>query len=115
MIRHFIDLEAYQKSQALYPKVVEFTQSFPREGAQLKDQTCRAANSIHADIAEGFGRSIPEFKHYLTRSFGSCNEIITHLWEAINAKFGREAIGKELIKEYEIIGKQIYRLQENWK
>lgn len=115
MIRHFSDLDVYKKAQALYPKVIEFSKGFPKEGFHLRDQVCRSANSIHSNIAEGYGRSIAEFKMYLTRSLGSCNETVSHLTDALNSKFGSAVLGDELIREYEIVGKQIYRLREKWK
>jgi len=81
----------------------------------LRDQVCRSANSIHANIAEGYGRSTAEFKMYLTRSLGSCNETVSHITDALNSKFGKIDLGNELVREYEIVGKQIYRLREKWK
>jgi hypothetical protein len=68
MIKRFEDLEVYQRAQNLYPLVVEFVRRFSKEGFHLKDQLCRAANGIQANIAEGFGRSPAEFKMYLTRA-----------------------------------------------
>ncbi|OGF73081.1 hypothetical protein A3C05_04855 [Candidatus Giovannonibacteria bacterium RIFCSPHIGHO2_02_FULL_45_40] len=115
MIRHFSDLDVYKRAQGLYPKVVEFSRSFPKEGFHLRDQVCRSANSIHANIAEGYGRSTAEFKMYLTRSLGSCNETVSHITDALNSKFGKIDLGNELVREYEIVGKQIYRLREKWK
>lgn len=115
MIKSFSDLEVYKKSQELYPKVVEFSKRFPSQGAHLRNQVCRSANSIHANIAEGYGRSIAEFKLYLTRALGSNNETISHINDAVNSNFGNKNLGDELIKEYTIVGKQIYRLRENWK
>ena len=114
MIRSFSDLEVYRRSQELYPKIVGYTVKFPRDGWHLKDQICRAANSIHANIAEGYGRSVAEFKMYLTRSLGSCNELISHIDDSINAKFGNLTEGTQLKSEYDLIGKKIYRLRENW-
>ena len=114
MIKSFADLEVYKRSQSLYPEVVKFTRSFPSEARHLKDQMCRAANSIHANIAEGYGRSPAEFKMYLTRSLGSCNEILTHITDAVNARFGDLLIGTQLLDKYTIIGKQVYRLKEKW-
>lgn len=115
MIRSFRDLEVYRKSQELYPKTIEFTRDFPYEAKHLRDQLCRSANAIHADIAEGFGRSVAEFKMYLTRALGSCNETESHIADALNAKFGDEKFGKNLAREYEVVGKQIYQLRKNWK
>src|SRR3989344_5218844 len=115
MIRHFSDLDVYKRAQGLYPKVVEFSRSFPKEGFHLCDQVCRSANSIHANIAEGYGRSTAEFKLYLTRALGSCNETISHLNDAINSELADKNVSNELVKNYEIVGKQIYRLREKWK
>ena len=115
MIRKLDDLEVYKRAQSLYPLVVDFTRSFPKEGFHLKDQLCRAANSIQANIAEGFGRSAAEFKMYLTRALGSCNEVVTHLKDSINAKWGDTKEAQRLIKEYEIVGKQLFRLREKWR
>ena len=115
MIKHFKDLEVYQRSQNLYPKIIDIVKSFPKEGFHLRDQLARSANAIHSDIAEGFGRSSAEFKMYLTRALGSCNETISHINDAINAGFCKEQEGNWLIKEYEIVGKQIFRLREIWR
>lgn len=115
MIRSFSDLEVYKKSQELYPKVIEFSRQFSSQGVHLRNQVCRSANSIHANIAEGYGRSITEFKLYLTRALGSNNETISHINDAINSNFGNKDIGNELVKAYTVIGKQIYKLRENWK
>lgn len=115
MIKNFQNLEVYQRSQKLYPQIIEFSKNFPREAWHLRDQLCRSANAIHSDIAEGFGRSVAEFKMYLTRALGSCNETISHINDAINTENGNREIASYLLKEYEIVGKQLYRLRERWK
>ena len=115
MIKKHNDILAYQRSKSLYPKTVKLAKSFSALGFHLRDQLCRAANSIHANIAEGFGRSAKEFKMYLTRALGSCNETISHLEDAINAEFvNNKNEAKELIEEYTVVGKQIYRLRQSW-
>ena len=114
MIKTFSDIEAYQRSKTQYPKSVELSKKFPPEGFHLRDQLCRSANSIHSNIAEGFGRSVKEFKMYLTRSLGSCNETISHLEDAINAKFSSRNDTEKFIAEYTIIGKQLFKLREVW-
>ena len=115
MIHNYDDLDAYKNSQELYPIVVKLTRIYPREGEKLGDQTRRSANGIHACIAEGFGRSAASFKDYLTRALGSCNEVKTHLQDAIAVGYVEAKIGNGLIEKYTIIGKQIYRLRERWK
>ena len=114
MIRSHEDIEAYQRSKKLYPRLVKFTKTFPLEGRFLKDQSARAGNGIHADIAEGSGRSAREFKMYLTRSLGSCNELKSHLGDAIALGYGDKEEAESLIEEYAIVSKQIYRLREKW-
>ncbi|MBI2610886.1 four helix bundle protein [Candidatus Kaiserbacteria bacterium] len=115
MIRNFIDLQIYKRSKILYARVISVTRQFPRDGKYLSSQTDRAANSIHSNIAEGFGRSVSEFKNYLTRSLGSNNEILSHLEDALTAKYISQKQFQELYAGYTILGKQIYRLRERWK
>ena len=115
MIRSYEDIEVYQRSKKLYPRLIRFLRTFPREGRFLKDQSARAGNTIHADIAEGFGRSVREFKMYLTRALGSCNELKSHLDDASALDYGDKGEAESLIAGYTIVSKQIYRLRENWK
>jgi four helix bundle protein len=115
MIISYTDIEAFQKSKKLYPEIVRIAKNFPPHGRHLRDQMCRSANSIHANIAEGYGRSIAEFKMYLTRALGSCNEAKSHLDDAVCIELIDPQSGQELIAEYTIVGKQIYRLRQNWK
>ena len=114
MIRSYTDILVYKQSKSLYPIVMELAKTFPPHGRHLRDQLCRAANSIHANIAEGFGRSQAEFKMYLTRALGSCNEVKSHLEDAMAVKMMTSEKGQELIDEYMVIGKQLYRLRERW-
>ena len=114
MIRTFEDLEVYKNSKNLYPQLVKMTEHFPRQGWHLRDQVCRSANAIHADIAEGFGRSIAEFKNYLTRALGSCNETKSHLEDAMAVGWLNQPAGKDFTERYVVVGKQLYRLRESW-
>lgn len=114
MAKSYTDLIIYTRAQELYPQAIAFASGFPKEAYQLKDQIYRAANSIGANIAEGFGRSVPEFKMYLTRSLGSCNEMSSHVENAIRVGFGDSKKGKLLNEAYGILGKQIYTLRQKW-
>jgi four helix bundle protein len=115
MIREVSDIEAFSRSKRLYPQVVKLAASFPSFAFHLRDQLCRSTNAIHSDIAEGFGRSTAEFKMYLTRALGSCNEIKSHLDDSINIGVIKKETGQTLIAEYTVVSKQIYRLRENWQ
>ena len=115
MIKSFQDLTVYKSSKLLYADLLEALKTFPRQGNYLADQMRRASNSIHANIAEGYGKSQPEFKRFLTTSLGSNNELISHLEDAIIAKYLSKSVAQRLIDQYTVLGKQIYRLKEKWK
>ena len=108
------DLKVYKSGYELALKSHELTRSFPEwERRELGYQIRRAAVSIPANIAEGYGRknSAKEFKHFLRNALGSTNEMIVLL--KLSKDLGYLTEGK-LIEQYDILGKQIYKLIENW-
>jgi four helix bundle protein len=82
----------------------------------LADQVRRASKSVPTNIAEGCGRrkSAKEFKHYLTMALGSANEMIVHLEIAHELGYDAPENCGAPIEEYNVIGKMLYRLIENW-
>ena len=109
------DLEVYRVGYKLALEVHKLTQILPKEERfELGSQLRRAAISIPANIAEGYGRkkSAAEFKHFLRNALGSSNEICVLL--NLCKDLGYE-VQNELIDQYNILGKQIYKLIENWK
>jgi len=81
-ITSYRDLEVYQLSMQVLVKVHKVVLGFlDFERFALSDQMRRASKSIPANIAEGYGRrkSAKEFKHFLTISLGSANEMVVHL------------------------------------
>ena len=115
MIKSFNDLDVYKRSKKLFAELAKIVKVFPKEGQYLKNQILRAGNSIHSNIAEGFGRSEAEFKQYLTRSLGSNNEVLSHLEDAKIVAYINGNLFKRISEEYAILGKQIFRLRESWK
>jgi len=82
----------------------------------LADQIRRASKSIPANIAEGYGRrnSTREFKRYLYIALGSANEMIVHLEITQALGYSEKETCRNLIETYNVIGKMLYRLSENW-
>lgn len=76
MIKSFRELEVWQKAHALVLDIYQTTGAFPdRERFGIVSQLRRAAASIPANIAEGFGRrSTRELIQFLTISSGSLEE-----------------------------------------
>lgn len=73
-ITSFRDLAIYQKSYVLALEVHKLTRELPEvERYELGHQLRKAAVSIPANIAEGYGRknSQAEFKHFLRNALGS--------------------------------------------
>jgi four helix bundle protein len=87
------------------------------ERSALADQVRRASRSIPTNIAEGYGRrkSIKDFKHFLSIALGSSNEMIVHLEITRELGYAELGVCNQLIDEYTIICKMLYRLIENWR
>ena len=115
MIKSFEDLRAYKNSKKLFAILIKVVRKFPFEGKYLTSQILRAANSIHSNIAESYGRSEAEFRRYLTMALSSCNELKSHLEDAYLSGYMRKETYLKLKEKYIIVSKQIYRLRENWK
>lgn len=88
-IEKFEDIIAWQKGRLLCKMIYELTMegSFKNDFA-FKDQIRRASISINSNIAEGFGRtSDKEFAHFLSIAKGSCTEVKSQLYTALDLKY----------------------------
>lgn len=83
-IESFEQLVVWQKSQDLAVSVYLLTKDFPKDELfAMTSQLRRAASSISANIAEGFGRSSPNDKlHFYTMAYGSLLEVKSFLYLA---------------------------------
>ena len=83
----------------------------------LADQVRRASRSIPTNIAEGYGRrkSLKEFRHFLAIALGSSNEMIVHLEITRELGYADTNQCNQLVNEYTVICKMLYRLIENWR
>ena len=86
-IKTFEDIEAWQEARHLAGLVYKTVQnSGLRSDFGLRDQLQRAAVSVMANIAEGFGRyRNTEFIQYLRVASGSCAEVQSHLYIGLDA------------------------------
>ncbi|MDP3792948.1 MAG: four helix bundle protein [bacterium] len=76
-IKDFTDLRVWQEGHELVLIIYKFTKSFPKEETySLVDQMRRAASSITANIAEGFGRHGYKDKiNFYYHALGSLTEL----------------------------------------
>src|SRR5713226_2375154 len=88
-IEKFEDFIAWQKARKLTRQIYKATNlpAFSRDFG-LKDQIRRAAVSIMSNIAEGFERGRPsEFHQFLSIAKGSCAELRSQLYVALDAGY----------------------------
>ncbi len=88
-IEKFEDLIAWQKARVLSREVYKVSRiSRFAKDFSLTDQIRRAATSIMSNIAEGFERgSRSEFHQYLVVAKGSCAEVRSQLYVALDAEY----------------------------
>lgn len=97
-IEKFEDIIAWQKARELarevyaHAKVGPFSKDFG-----LRDQIQRASVSGMANIAEGFERGgDKEFIQFLSNSKGSCGEVRSHLYVALDQQYITSAVFDDL-------------------
>ncbi len=89
LLKDFTDLDAWKLARKLRANVYALTKKFPPEERHvLVSQLRRAALSVTANIAEGFGRySYQENLQFCRQARGSAYEIRDHLTSALDAGY----------------------------
>ena len=117
--RSFYDLDVYIRAfEASKTVLFSVIIKLPKEEKfDLSDQMRRASKAIPALIAEGYAKKHQNkgFQKYLQDAMGEANEMIVHLCYAKEYLSAEWAMLSDLIRTYDIIGKQLYRLMENWR
>src|SRR5438132_9670595 len=88
-IERFEDIVAWQKARMLTKEVYALARvgDFARDFG-LKDQIQRASVSTMSNIAEGYERGgDKEFVQFLSTSKGSCGEVKSHLYVALDQNY----------------------------
>ena len=112
-IRSYRDLDIWQRSMNIAEMAYRLTRKFPpEERYNMVSQIRRSADSIPANIAEGWGRKMSkEFIHYLRIASGSLRELETHLLLSERCDMVCLTDIKPILTETEILSKQIWSLQ----
>jgi four helix bundle protein len=84
-LKTYRDLQVWQQAIELVQEIYQLTLRFPQdEKYGLRSQIQRAAVSIPANIAEGYGRvHRGDYVHHLSIARGSLMELETHLTLAV--------------------------------
>jgi len=119
-IRSFRDLEVYQRSyKAMLIVMKEIVPKLPEsEKYDLKDQLSRSCKAPPRLIAEGYAKRHQKagFQKYLDDAMSESNETIVGLETArdVYPKYVDITLCNELVKTYDIIGRQLYNLSASW-
>jgi len=109
MVERFEDLKAWQKSRDLVSEIyrvtgqTEFTRDFG-----LRDQIRRASVSVMSNIAEGFERGWgKDFHRFLVIAKGSCAEVRSQLYVALDIGYIDRSTFSELVDQAEEVSRII--------
>ena len=116
-IRSYRDLDIWQRARTITVKAYSLTKSFPKEETYgMVSQIRRAAASLPANIAEGWGRHYPaEFIQFLRTANGSRAELETHLILCVDIGLCREGDIQEILADTTILGKQLLAMERSLK
>jgi four helix bundle protein len=106
-IERFEDFIAWQKARKLTAEIYRITSegNFARDFG-LKDQIRRAAVSSMSNLAEGFERGRPaEFHQFISIAKGSCAELRTQLYVALDVGYLKLSTFNVLMAEATEVGK----------
>ena len=84
---------------------------------ELGRQMRLSADSIPANIAEGYGRSryVADFKRFLVNALGSCTELGCQLELAVSYEYVSEAEHGKLQKSREHLGRSLHVMIQKWR
>ena len=107
-VRDFTDLNAWKAARALRKNIYMACRGFPKqETFELSSQMRRAAVSMTANLAEGYGRfSYQENMQFCRQSRGSVYEIRDHLTTALDAGY----ITPEQYKQFDLQAISVIKL-----
>lgn len=119
-MKSYRDLDIYQIAYRLAVNVHRMTLTLPKyEMYEQGSQVRRSTKSIKDNIVEGYGRKRYklEFVRYLVFAHASCDEAISQLTMIDEIHFESQGL-TDLISEYEILGRKIYKfieyVEKNW-
>jgi four helix bundle protein len=115
-IKHFRDLEVYQKAFKASMRIYEISKAFPvEEKYSLTDQIRRSSRSVCSNLAEAWRKRkyTAVFKNKLTDSMQEASETQSWLEFCLACNYIQKALFDELDNEYEGIILMINAMEKN--
>lgn len=111
-IESYRDLKVWQLGMDVAVDVYRLTQDYPRtEQFGLTSQTRRAASSVPANIAEGYGRnSKANYVNFLRIAQGSLKELETHILLAERVGLLGSSGTSEILERCDSLGRMLNSL-----
>ena len=108
-VKNFYDLKVWQDAHGVTIEIYKVTKNFPKEEQfGLISQIRRAASSITANIAEGFGRFHYKDKiKFYQQARGSAMEVQDHLFLSKDLGYLNNDLANNLFDEINIVIKEI--------
>ena len=108
-VQSYRDLRVWREAMLLAEMCYRHTRSFPKDELfGLTAQIRRAAASIPANIAEGYGREQTKaYMQFLRIAQGSCKEVETHVILADRVLDSAPPGSESLLNQAEIVGKML--------
>lgn len=116
-IKYFEDLQVWKTARELTSKAYAVTGdgAFSKDFG-LRDQIRRAAVSVMSNIAEGYERGgNQEFIQFLSIAKGSCGEVRSQLYVAVDQTYLEKRDGEKLIDEFRKLSIMINNFMEYLK
>ena len=107
-VERFEDLVAWQKAREMTRQIYDVTKhaEFSKDFG-LRDQIRRASVSVMSNIAEGFERAgRAEFHQFLVVAKGSCAEVRSQLYVALDAGY----IAKDIFVRMQTLAEEVSRI-----
>jgi four helix bundle protein len=117
MYKSFRNMSVWQKAINLSEKVFRLTVSLPKsEDYGITSQIRQSANSVSANIAEGFGRNTNKDKrNFYIIARGSAFETQSHLLYGNKIKYFKSKVIGELISEYDSLIFELNKIMKSLK
>ena len=102
MYKSFTEMPVWQKAHKLSVEIFQLTSKLPRsEDYGLTSQIRRSANSVAANISEGFGRRTKKDKiHFYIIARGSAFETQNHLLYGNKIGYFESKVINQLFEQY---------------
>lgn len=113
-IRGYRDLAVWQRAMVIAEETYRLTKAFPRDELfGLTSQARRAAVSVAANIAEGYGRGTrPAYISFVRIAQGSLKELETHLILAERVGATPKGSTQLVLADADELGRMLRRLLE---